>query len=156
MLGLIKLAVGVSSPEELIQRQKMSENLYPHPDYGPVPVVYTRFFPKRADELLNGGSLYRVIGGLIVCRQTILDIKSGTRPDGRESTLICVSPELIRTNPMTMRPFQGWRYLEGKDCPPDSAFQSCSELPGTLQKKLIMLGLASLFFCLVSLNTAIL
>ncbi|MFT9296395.1 MAG: DUF1489 domain-containing protein [Acetobacter orientalis] len=143
MLNLIKLVVGVSSLEELAERQKQSINCRLHPEHGPLPVVHTRSYPRRCDEILDGGSLYRVISGLILCRQPILDIVSETRPDGTQGTLILLSPQIIRVEARAMRPFQGWRYLESKDAPPDLSHGTSAQavLPASLQKELALLGL---------------
>ncbi|MFT9140790.1 DUF1489 family protein [Acetobacter orientalis] len=143
MLNLIKLVVGVSSLEELAERQKQSINCRLHPEHGPLPVVHTRSYPRRCDEILDGGSLYRVISGLILCRQPILDIVSETRPDGTQGTLILLSPQIIRVEARALRPFQGWRYLESKDAPPDLGTGATPQaaLPPALQKELTLLGL---------------
>lgn len=142
MLNLIKLVVGVSSLEELAERQKSAQNCRMHPEYGALPVVHTRSFPKRSDEILAGGSLYRVISGLILCRQRVLDIQTETRPDSTQGTLILLEPKIIRVEPRALRPFQGWRYLEAKDAPPDLASGSSNAaLPPALQKELTLLGL---------------
>ncbi|KDE19618.1 hypothetical protein AZ09_11620 [Acetobacter aceti 1023] len=144
MLHLIKLAVGVESLDDLAERLKQPFNTRAHPDHAsPLPVVHTRSFPKQKDALLDGGSLYRVINGLILCRQPILDIQSTTRSDGTQGTLILLSPSIIPVQPRAMRPFQGWRYLQNQDAPADlkdAATQPVS-LPLSLQKKLLELGL---------------
>ena len=38
--------------------------------------------PKRRDEVIDGGSLYWVIKGLVQVRQPLLDIAEGTKDDG--------------------------------------------------------------------------
>jgi hypothetical protein len=47
--------------------------------------------------------------------------------------------------PVRLRPrraFQGWRYLEAKDAPPDlSKVKGASGLPETLKRELAVLGL---------------
>ena len=37
-----------------------------------LPRHVTRMWPKRAQEVLNGGSLYWVFKGLVLCRQRVL------------------------------------------------------------------------------------
>lgn len=142
MLNLIKLVVGISSLEELAERQKAALNCRLHPELGALPVVHTRSFPRRSEEVLAGGSLYRVIGGLILCRQPIMDILTETRPDSTQGTLILLSREIIRVEPRAIRPFQGWRYLESKDAPADlTSTGHQATLPAALQKELTLLGL---------------
>ena len=70
------------------------------------------------DELLDGGSLYRVYRGQILSRQQILEVATvGSGPASRcEVTL---SEEVVRTLPTPRRAFQGWRYLSPPDAPPD-------------------------------------
>lgn len=120
MLNLIKLVVGVSSLEDLAARQTQPENARSLPGHAtPLPVVHTRAFPRRKDEILPGGSLYRVISGLILCRQEILAIETSTRADGTSGTLLFLNPTIIRVQACPMRPFQGWRYLSTQDSPPD-------------------------------------
>src|SRR2546426_949992 len=42
----------------------------------------TRMAPKRAAEIIGGGSLYWVIRGQIMCRERVLDIRPFTDKDG--------------------------------------------------------------------------
>ena len=67
-LHLIKLCVGCDSIEELAgwikQRMKQKKARGEKPEH----IHTTRMVPKRADELLDGGSLYWVIRGQIACR----------------------------------------------------------------------------------------
>ena len=129
-LHMIKLVVGVDEVAELaayIREQGRS-------------VVHTRQTPKRAEELLQGGSIYRVIKGVILCRQRILRID--TVGEGQAARChIVVSPEIIRTAPAPRRPFQGWRYLEPKDAPEDLHGADGGEsIPTELALKLRELG----------------
>jgi hypothetical protein len=74
--------------------------------------------PKRTAELLDGGSVYRVFKGMVLCRQRILEIN--TVGDGPEARChMTLDETVVRTHPLPRRPFQGWRYFEGKDAPPD-------------------------------------
>lgn len=107
-LNIIKLGVGVPDVEWLETRAAKG---------GPL-VVHTRMTPKRAAEVEDGGSLYWVVKGVIVCRQPVLDI--ATLGEGKESRCeITLAPKVFRTAPMARRPFQGWRYFDAKDAPPD-------------------------------------
>ncbi|MBE7218883.1 MAG: DUF1489 domain-containing protein [Caulobacteraceae bacterium] len=111
-LHMIKLVVGVDTLDELKAwrraRQKTERDW----------VVQTRMTPKRAAEIEDGGSLYRVIKGVAVCRQRVLSID--TVGEGRASRCrITVDTECVPVAPRRWRPFQGWRYLEPKDAPPD-------------------------------------
>ncbi|MDE7547637.1 DUF1489 domain-containing protein [Acetobacter fabarum] len=143
MINLIKLVVGVSSVDELAERQRLSINQRLHPGSGTMlPVVHTRTFPKQATALLHGGSLYRVIAGLILCRQRLVDIQPETRADGTNGTLLFIDPTIIRVGARALRPFQGWRYLSPADAPPDlSGNVPHDDLPPALQKELTLLGL---------------
>ena len=68
-------------------------------------------WPKRADELLNGGSLYWVFKGMILARQTVLRLEEVPGEDGITRCGIVLGKDIIRTEPVPRRPFQGWRYL---------------------------------------------
>lgn len=128
-LHMIKLCVGVSEIEWLEQRAAGGKPL----------VVHTRMTPKRATELEDGGSLFWVIKGVVGCRQPILDVK--TLGEGKTSRCeITLEPRVIRTAPQARRPFQGWRYLEGKDAPTDLTTVEATDLPGDLVQELRELG----------------
>lgn len=126
---MIKLCVGVAKVETLERRAAKGQWL----------TVNTRMTPKRADEIEDGGSLFWVMKGSVTCRMPILDIS--TRGEGKaKSCLIKLSPEVIRTAPQGRRPFQGWRYLEARDAPPDLSTMDAGDLPDDLAKQLRELG----------------
>ena len=128
-LHIIKLAVGVPDVEWLERRAAKG---------GPL-VVHTRMTPKRAAEIEDGGSLFWVVKGTIVCRQPVLDIS--TLGEGKASRCeITLEPKVIRTAPMGRRPFQGWRYFEPKDVPADLDTLEAGEAPEELVKQLRELG----------------
>lgn len=128
-LHLIKLCVGVSDVEWLESRAGGGKPL----------IVHTRMTPKRAVELEDGGSLFWVIKGVVACRQPILDVK--TVGEGKVSRCeVSLAPRVIRTAPQARRPFQGWRYLEGKDAPADLTSVEATDLPGDLVRELRELG----------------
>ncbi|MBP7704235.1 MAG: DUF1489 domain-containing protein [Caulobacter sp.] len=131
-LHLIKLCVGIDSVEELRawRAQRAAQ--------GHRSVVPTRQTPKRAAELLEGGSLYWVIKGSILVRQAIEDVV--TLEEGTQPCRIYLQPDLIETAPQPRRAFQGWRYLEDKDIPPDLATGGDEAVPQDLAKQLRELG----------------
>ena len=118
-LHLIKLCVGVKSPAQLLQLQK--EKILRQTKRGEEPALFhiTRMMPKRREALIKGGSLYWVFSGFIAARQTLLDIKPIEGEDKRRCCRLDLSLELILTERIPRRPFQGWRYLEGAGAPPD-------------------------------------
>jgi hypothetical protein len=80
----------------------------------------TRQTPKRVEALLDGGSLYRVYRGQILSRQAILAIR--TVGEGASSRCeVTLAEDVVRTLPTPRRAFQGWRYLQASDAPPDLA-----------------------------------
>ena len=110
---MLKLCVGVSEIEELeswVKDCRAGRDTLDHT---------TRMFPKRRDEILKGGSLYWVIRGMILCRQPIADLEAVTGADGIERCRIVFRPKIIPVRPSPRRAFQGWRYLEEADAPPD-------------------------------------
>jgi hypothetical protein len=118
-LHLVKLCVGTDSIEDLRQWQsdRAAERLAG--GFDPRPRHVTRMWPRRAEELLAGGSLYWVIRGLIQVRQRIAGLEEVTGEDGISRCAIVLDPGLIPTAPRPRRPFQGWRYLAAADAPPD-------------------------------------
>ena len=69
--------------------------------------------PKRADELLDGGSLYWVIKGKIQARQEITDIIRITSDDGIRRCKLMLSNDVIPTDWQPKRAFQGVALFEG-------------------------------------------
>lgn len=132
-LHMIKLCVGCDTIEELVAWR--SGNSTP----GEPWVLRTRQTPKRAAEMVDGGSLYRVFKGLILCRQRILDIATV----GEGVTARCevtLDPEVVRVAPSPRRAFQGWRYLETADAPEDLGEPGLAEMPADLARQLRELG----------------
>jgi hypothetical protein len=112
-LHMLKLCVGVSEIEELeswVKDCRAGRDTLDHT---------TRMFPKRRDEILKGGSLYWVIRGMILCRLPIADLEAVTGADGIERCRIVFEQKIIPVRPAPRRAFQGWRYLEEADAPPD-------------------------------------
>lgn len=137
-LNLIKLSVGTASVESLIAWHKTKRA---QGDDG-LPRHVTRMWPRREAELLDGGSIYWVIQGLVQCRQRILRLDEVTGQDGIRRCAIVLEPAIIRTSSAVKRPFQGWRYLAGADAPVDlpQHRQSDDALPADLSAALADIG----------------
>jgi hypothetical protein len=76
-------------------------------------------WPKREEELLNGGSIFWVIKGVIQARQKLLRFDEVLGSDGIRRCALVFDPEIIRVENALKRPFQGWRYLKSEDAPSD-------------------------------------
>src|SRR5580698_1006419 len=109
-LHLIKLCVGVDTLEELALWQAGRLAALKKKRAKPELVHVTRQTPKRAPEILDGGSLNRVIKGHVAARQTHVDIWPVLSKIGPPKCVLFYSPELIPTLRRAHRPFQGWRY----------------------------------------------
>ena len=139
-LHLMKLAVGIDSVAHLRAVQegrRRGEETLSHP---------TRHAPKRAEELLAGGSLYWVVRGVIRVRQRLVAVEPGVAaPSGGVAgpCLLVLDPALVETAPRPQRPFQGWRYLKGEDAPADAdaARPPDEALPEEMAAELARLGL---------------
>ena len=138
-VNLVKLCVGADSVEDLVRWQ--AARIAEDPAHQPRHV--TRMFPRRADALLAGGSLYWVIRGAILARQRILALDEVTGGDGIRRCAIRLDPAILRTVAATRRPFQGWRYLPAADAPPDlpQARKGETALPPGLAEALAAFGL---------------
>ena len=114
-IHLVKLSVGTQTIEDLENWQKSP--MCQGPDG--LPCHVTRMWPKRESEILNGGSIFWVIKGIILCRQPILRLDEVIGADGIRRCAIVLKPGLIRTTPAPKRAFQGWRYLNPQEAPLD-------------------------------------
>ncbi len=81
----------------------------------------TRMMPRRRAELLEGGSIFWVIKGVVRARQRLIGIERALGDGGRSCALLLLDPDLVRILPRPHRPFQGWRYLTPEAAPPDLA-----------------------------------
>ena len=142
-LHLIKLAVGCESIADF--KSYLSERMRAAKARGAPQhhIHITRMVPKRDVELLDGGSLYWVIKGEIACREKIAALEPFRDKDGISRCRIVMEPKIIRVEPRPMRAFQGWRYFQAKDAPPDTTKngQGSASLPEPLRKELRELGL---------------
>jgi hypothetical protein len=142
-LHLIKLAVGCDSVQDL--KDWIKEQLGKKKKNGEKPERFhrTRMVPKRADELTDGGSLYWVIRGEVMCRERILEIRPFVDKDGIGRCRVVLDGKARLVQPRPYRAFQGWRYLPDKDAPPDldRAAPGARHMPETMRRELRELGL---------------
>lgn len=141
-LNLLKLCVGAERVEDLIEWQAARLREREAAGLPPFARHVTRMWPRRAEEILGGGSLYWVFKGLILARQTIEAFEPVDLGDGVERCGILMRPEVVLTVARPKRPFQGWRYLAEADAPPDLAegADADAELPPELRRALGDLG----------------
>ena len=137
-VNLIKLSVGSESADTLAEWQasraaQSEDGLHRH---------VTRMWPKRETEILQGGSIYWVIKGVIQCRQKILRLDEVIGADGIRRCAIVLDPQLVRTETALRRPFQGWRYLKPEDSPADlsDARKQDDDIPVELAAALAEIG----------------
>jgi hypothetical protein len=133
-LNLVKLCVGCDSPDDLLAWRKLRRA------EGRAAIVHTRQTPKRAPEILDGGSLYWVFKGVILARQAVLAIDT-LEEGGARRCEIRLEDKLIRTAPQPRRAFQGWRYFDAKEVPADLPSGEGGEaMPQALARELRDLG----------------
>ncbi len=137
-LNLIKLSVGSDTVESLIAWQ---ESRRAQGEDG-LPRHVTRMWPRREAELLDGGSIYWIVQGVLQCRQQILRLDEVIGADGIRRCAIVLNPQIVRTATALKRPFQGRRYLPGRDAPADITAQRQNEdaLPPELSAALANIG----------------
>jgi hypothetical protein len=137
MLHLVKLAVGIRDIAHLAAVQKMRASVDP-------PLRHqTRNVPRRAAEILDGGSIYWVIQGAVVVRQLIVDIREEQWGDGAKGAALVLDPALVPVEASKMRAFQGWRYLAAADAPADLGAEGThsEEMPAEMRQALRGLSL---------------
>src|SRR5215831_3397876 len=110
-LHLIKLCVGCDSVKDLqdwiarkLKTRRKGKRAAEH-------IHTTRMVPKRAAELVDGGSLYWVIRGAIMCRERILAVRPFVDRDGISRCRVVLDGKVVLVEPRPFRAFQGWRYL---------------------------------------------
>ena len=106
-IHMVKLCVGAETLSDLLGWEKAR---------GEISRIHTRNRPTRWRELVEGGSLYWVIKGVILCRREIVAFD---RDDAANQWIISLRTRHTATEPQPRRPFQGWRYLTAQDAPRD-------------------------------------
>lgn len=142
-LHLIKLCVGVDSIRELDEwiKERMAEKKRKKQ---PLEHIHTtRMMPTQKDALLESGSLYWVIKGVIACRQKLIDLRQFTDKEGVKRCRIVMEPKLVPVIPKPRSAFQGWRYLKANEAPADlsKGAKGVSAMSEEMRRELHELGL---------------
>ena len=142
-LNLVKLAVGAESIKDLQQRVRLRMREAKAQGLSPRHIHVTRMMPKKAEELLAGGSLYWVIKGQIACRERLIAVEPFRDKAGIARCRLVMEPKVVLVTPRPMRAFQGWRYLVAADAPKDlgKSGASIAAMPEALRRELQELGL---------------
>ncbi|MCP5382622.1 MAG: DUF1489 domain-containing protein [Kordiimonadaceae bacterium] len=136
-IHIIKLCVGVDSVDHLMELRK-NNSRYRTLDYH---YHITRFKPKKAEEILDGGSIYWVIKGFIQARQRIIGFDE-IQTDQGVKCMIKMDKKVHLTESQPRRAFQGWRYFEENAAPNDISNNSeVADMPSQLKNDLKSLGL---------------
>lgn len=144
-LHLVKLCVGAASIDDLAhwQQARLAQLRRADPK---ARISHTTFqTPKRQSDLLDGGSLYWVIKGVVQVRQRIVGFGEGVKENGQACCLIELDEALVPVRGVPRRPFQGWRYLDAADAPADlghgAAADGLAAMPPAMRRELAALGL---------------
>lgn len=123
--NIMKLVVGIASLQDYAAWHRDAVFDY-HGDLA-IP-CWTRYAPKRADEILkSGGSIYRVMGGRFACRHKILGFEIVEDTPKGKMCMIVQSAQIIETVNAKKKAFQGWRYLKPSDAPADKGIYNAIE-----------------------------
>jgi hypothetical protein len=143
MLHILKMCVGIDDVDHLRRVQTARAKALIEAGKEPLLRHRTRHVPRRADEIVDGGSLYWVIRGFVRVRQRIVAIERLDPPMDTKRCAFVYTAELIETQLQPRRPHQGWRYLDAKDAPADLSTQAAvaHDLPPEMASELRELGL---------------
>jgi hypothetical protein len=140
--NLVKLCVGCSSIADLEEWIEETRLHFKRLGRSYQPTHTTRMMPKRIGAGKTEASLYWVMKSQIVCRQRLLEIRPVVDGEGINRCQLVLEPVVHPVRPRPMKPFQGWRYLDKADAPPDlSALGANEDMPDDLRRELAGLGL---------------
>lgn len=134
---MIKLSVGSESVESLREWQEDILAKKRKKRQKPELFHWTRMMPKKKAEVLDGGSIYWVIKGFIRARQRILDLDQRIDDEGQPYCAIVLDPPLIPTALRSFRAFQGWRYFDPADAPPDVGMRASGKSRGQPSEEML-------------------
>ena len=113
---------------------------------GFVAIVGIGSRPRRAAEILDGGSLFWFLDGRIRCRQRIVAIERRRVDGGPPTCEAHLDPVVVPTEPMRHRVFRDRALLEGHRAPRDLDLVEGpegvgrAEMPAEMRRRLARLG----------------
>lgn len=116
-VNFLRTGVGVESVSHLHDIQSSYRRL--RMDGKDYAFLTTRRTPTRANDLINGGSVYWIVKRQICARQEIIDVQTLEDDEGKAYCRIVMSPTIMLTSPVSHRHIQGWRYLTPEKAPQD-------------------------------------
>ncbi|MGL4240286.1 MAG: DUF1489 family protein [Beijerinckiaceae bacterium] len=142
-LHLIKLCVGCDSIADLEEWIEETRLLFRRLGRPYEQLHTTRMLPRRLTTISEDTSLYWVVKGQLLCRQRLLELRPFVDAEGISRCHLVLEPVVHPVSPRPMRPFQGWRYLDGKDAPADLSRigGQAAEMPEQLRRELAGMGL---------------
>ena len=143
MLHLIKLCVGCDTVEDLKDWIKQKLKARNGASRKRERNHTTRMVPKRADEIVGGGSLFWVIRGEVMCRQRLIAVRPFVDKEGVGRCHVVLDCKPVLVEPRPFRAFQGWRYLTPADAPRDldRAAPGAKDMPEAMRRELRDMGL---------------
>ena len=132
---LIKLCVGCDSVRDLEDWIKEKLKAKRRNGEKAEHIHRTRMVPKRAAELVAGGSLYWVIRGEIMCRQRVRAIRPFVDKDGIGRCGVVLDPKVVLVEPRLIGRFKAGVTLLRKtpratSTKPSKAQQRCRRVYG--------------------------
>jgi hypothetical protein len=115
-LHIQKLCVGCDTIEELADWQRRRLAAQRQASRKAELMHVTRHRPRRGG-FGPGSSIYWVMGGFIRVKQAITELREVRGDDGILRCGLVLDPELVPTEPVPRRAFQGWRYLDAAEAP---------------------------------------
>ncbi len=135
-IHMVKLCVGAETVDDLRHWQARQMRIRSGEGRPARPACQTRMTPKQTNALIEGGSLYWVIKGMILVRNRIVGVETLTDRSGRAYCEIDLDPEAALVEPTPRKAFQGWRYLKAAEAPRDLAGGLSGDVPVKLAQQL--------------------
>ena len=132
--NFLRTGVGVESIEHLYEIQHGHRQIKFNGENH--AYLFTRRTPTRANDLINGGSVYWIIKRQICARQTIADIQTLKDEDDKPFCHVIMNQQIYLTQPVAHKHIQGWRYLSPEKAPKDIGLFTPNNRPDDIPPEL--------------------